>query len=326
MIKKIVRDLYCVNNSCKKARLNLESFLGTEEECKEGFLSCKICNSRYPIIQGVPILMEDFHKYASQRIIIFGKWIVNCRSPEIKSFLKSEGVKIRGHTYNDRYEENGIWYKSYLNTQNSYHSGDRLLSLFKKQIKPNHIYKMLIDEDLNLSGIGLDIGCSIGPSTFELSRKLSFVYGIDLSFSFILKARKIMRSRKKRNMEFIVADATNLPFKSKFFHSITALNVIDRIDFNKLILSINSSLKKNGKLILIDPYHFIGDNDKDKFDSNQIRKRLEKFGYKLNNKVSYIPWIMKLNERAYLFYFVDFIEAKNNLNSFRYKEHKFLSK
>ena len=81
-------------------------------------------------------------------------------------------------------------------------------------------------------------------------KRLSYVFGIDLSFSFILEARKIMHNRNRRNMEFIVADATNLPFKSKFFHSIVALNVIDRLDFNKLIFSVNSSIKKNGKLIL----------------------------------------------------------------------------
>jgi ubiquinone/menaquinone biosynthesis C-methylase UbiE len=155
----------------------------------------------------------------------------------------------------------------------------------------------------------LDIGCSIGSSTFELSKMLSYVFEIDLSFSFILQASKIMQNRKRRNMEFIVADATNLSFKSKFFQSIVALNVIDRVDFKKLIFSVNRSIKKNGKLILIDPYHFADDNGKDKSDSIQIRKILEKFGYKINNEKSYIPWIMKINERSYLFYFVDFIEA-----------------
>jgi SAM-dependent methyltransferase len=154
--------------------------------------------------------------------------------------------------------------------------------------------------------MGLDIGCSFGSSTFELSKKLTYVFGVDLSFSFILEARKIMHDKKSRNVEFIVADAINLPFKSKFFHSIVVLNVIDRLDFNKLIFFINCSIRKNGKLILIDPYHFVDVKGKDKFDSIQIRKILE------NNDESYIPWIMKINERSYLFYFVDFIEAKKN--------------
>jgi SAM-dependent methyltransferase/uncharacterized protein YbaR (Trm112 family) len=310
MIKKIATDLCCLNESCKKAILSLESFVGTNDECVEGFLSCNICTSKYPIIQGIPILLENFNKYACKRIITFGNWILNSKSPEIRSFLKSEGAKIRVSTYNDRYEENGIWYKPYLNTHNRYPANDRLLSLFKNEINPHHIYKILTTEEINLNGIGLDIGCSIGTSTFEMSKNLSYVFGIDLSFSFILKARKIMATRKRRNMEFLIADATNLPFKSKFFQSIIALNVIDRIDFNKLIVAVNGSLKKNGKLILMDPYHFVDNYGKDKFDSIQIRKKLGKFGYKINKEESYIPWILKMNDRAYLFYFVDFIVAK----------------
>jgi SAM-dependent methyltransferase/uncharacterized protein YbaR (Trm112 family) len=309
MIKKIASDLCCVNNSCKKMGLRLESFLDVKDECIEGFLSCKICNSKYPIIQGVPILLENFHEYARQRIITYGKWIINSKSSKLKSFLRSEGTKIRSPTYNDRYEENRIWYKSYLNTHQGYPSDDRLLSLLKKQIKPDHIYKMLSNKNLNLNGVGLDIGCSFGSSTFELSKKLTYVFGVDLSFSFILEARKIMHNKKSRNVEFIVADAINLPFESKFFQSIIALNVVDRIDLYKLISSVNSCIKKNGKLILIDPYHFVDNNGKDQFDSIQIRKIIEEFGYRINNKEYYIPWIVKMNERSYLFYFVDFIIA-----------------
>lgn len=312
MIKKIASDLCCVNNSCKKIGLRLESFLDLKDECIEGFLSCKVCNSKYPIIQGVPILLENFHEYARQRIITYGKWIINSKSSKLKSFLRSEGARIHSPTYNDRYEENSIWYKSYLNTHQGYPSDDRLLSLLKKQIKPDHIYKMLSNKNLNLNGVGLDIGCSFGSSTFELSKKLTYVFGVDLSFSFILEARKIMHDKKSRNVEFIVADAINLPFESKFFQSIIALNIVDRVDLYTLISSVNSCIKNHGKLILIDPYHFVNNNGKDKLDSIQIRKIVEKFGYKINNKESYIPWIMKINERFYLFYFVDFIEAKKN--------------
>jgi len=312
MIEKIVTDLYCVNKSCKKVRLSLESFLELKDECIEGFLSCENCTSKYPIIQGVPVLMENFHEYARQRILSFGKWIVNSKSPQLKAFLRSEGVKIGNPTYNDRYEENSILYKSYLKAHYGYSSNDKLLSLLKKEIKPDHIYKMLANNSLNLNGIGLDIGCSIGSSTFELSKKLSYVFGIDLSFSFILEARKRMQNKKSRNMEFIVADATNLPFRSKFFQIVVALNVIDRMDFNKLILSINSCIKKYGKLILVDPYHFADNNGKEECNSVQIRKKLEKLGYKIKNKESYIPWIIKMNERSYLFYFVDFLEVNKN--------------
>jgi SAM-dependent methyltransferase/uncharacterized protein YbaR (Trm112 family) len=309
MKEKITLDLRCVNRTCKKGKLDLDSILQVRDDCIEGFLSCNYCNTEYPIIYGVPLLVENFSKYVSQRINTFGKWIVNCKSSRIKSYLKSEGLKIHGPTMSDRYEENSRWYDSYLHFRYDFPPDDRLLSLLKKEIKTNNIYKMLADENLCLDGIGLDIGCSIGSSTFELSKKLSYVFGVDLSFSFILEARKIMQNRKIDNIEFVVSDATNLPFESHFFQSIVALNVIDRIDFYKLVSSVNGCLKKQGKLVIIDPYDFVDNNSKDKLDSIQVRRKLESMGYKTENGDSYIPWILKVNERCYLFYFVDFVVA-----------------
>lgn len=309
MKEKIALDFRCVNRVCKKGNLDLDSILQVGDECIEGFLSCKLCNTQYPILEGVPLLVENFSKYASQRINTFGKWIVKCKSSGIKSYLKSEGLKIHGPTMSDRYEENSRWYESYLHFRQDFPLDDKLLPLLKKEIKPNNIYKMLTDENLSLDGIGLDIGCSIGSSTFELSKKLSYVFGIDLSFSFILEARKIMQSRKIYNIEFIVADATNLPFESHFFQSIVALNVIDRIDFYKLVSSVNRCIKKQGKLVLIDPYDFVDNNSKDKLDSTRIRQELESMGYNTEYGDSYIPWILRVNERCYLFYFVDLVVA-----------------
>lgn len=309
MIKKNVSDLRCVNNSCKNRGLILESLQETGDECIEGFLSCKICNSQYPIIQGVPIVLQNFNEYARQRIITYGKWITNSKSSKLKDFLRSVGTKIHFPTSNDLYEDNNTLYKAYLYNHQHHHFDDRLLSLFKRKIEPDHIYRILGKKNLYLKGIGLDIGCSIGSSTFELAKRLPFVFGVDSSFSFILEARKIMHAKMSKNVEFIVSDAINLPFESRFFQSIIALNLVDRVDPNKLIVSINRCIKDNGKLILIDPYHFVKENSHDQYDSIQIRKIIEKLGYKISNNESYIPWILKMNERFYLFYFVDFIMA-----------------
>jgi SAM-dependent methyltransferase/uncharacterized protein YbaR (Trm112 family) len=309
LIKKIISDLHCVNNSCKRNGLTLESLREVGDECIEGFLSCNVCNSQYPIVQGVPIILQNFHEYARERIITYGKWIINSKSSKLKDFLRSVGMKIHFPTSNDIYEENNILYKAYLYNHHHYHFEDRLLSLLKKKIEPNHIYKMLGKKNLNLNGIGLDIGCCFGSSTFELAKRLPFVFGVDLSFSFIREARNIMHDKMTKNVEFIVSDAINLPFESRFFQSIIALNLVDRVDPHKLMASINRCIKDNGKLILIDPYHFVNENSNDQFDSIQIRKIVEKLGYKINSNESYVPWIVKMNERSYLFYFVDFIVA-----------------
>jgi SAM-dependent methyltransferase/uncharacterized protein YbaR (Trm112 family) len=313
MIERFVSDLRCVNNSCTKNGLTLESLKEIGDECIEGFLTCNVCNSKYPVIQGVPIVLQNFHEYARRRIVIYGKWITNSKSSGLKDFLRSEGTKIHFRTSNDLYEENNLLYRTYLNNHNKYYLDDRLLSLLKRKIEPDHIYKMLGKKSLNLSGIGLDIGCSFGSSTFELAKRLPLVIGVDLSFSFILEARKRIHEKMVKNVEFIVSDAIKLPFESRFFQSVVALNLVDRVDPHKLIDSINSCINDNGKLILIDPYHFVNENSNEQSSSIQIRKMVEKLGYKIESKESYIPWILKMNQRSYLFYFVDFIVAKRSI-------------
>lgn len=313
MIERFVSDLRCVNNSCTKNGLTLESLKEIGDECIEGFLTCNVCNSKYPVIQGVPIVLQNFHEYARRRIVIYGKWITNSKSSGLKDFLRSEGTKIHFRTSNDLYEENNLLYRTYLNNHNKYYLDDRLLSLLKRKIEPDHIYKMLGKKSLNLGGIGLDIGCSFGSSTFELAKRLPLVFGVDLSFSFILEARKRIHEKMVKNVEFIVSDAIKLPFESRFFQSVVALNLVDRVDPHKLIDSINSCINDNGKLILIDPYHFVNENSNEQSSSIQIRKMVEKLGYKIESKESYIPWILKMNQRSYLFYFVDFIVAKRSI-------------
>jgi hypothetical protein len=49
-------------------------------------------------------------------------------------------------------------------------------------------------------------------------------------------------------------------------------------------------------------------------DATKLRSVLEKSGYEITIKnkknESFIPWIIKVNKRCYLFYYLDFIEAK----------------
>src|SRR5215210_5667589 len=83
---------YCVNHVDKKYPLQLESYITDpldENECFEGFLTCPECKKKFPIIDGVAIIISDIVKYASKRVSTFGKWFSNSKSVEMKTFLKN---------------------------------------------------------------------------------------------------------------------------------------------------------------------------------------------------------------------------------------------
>jgi uncharacterized protein YbaR (Trm112 family) len=102
-------------------------------------------------------------------------------------------------------------------------------------------------------GFCLDIGSAVGRFVFEMSKKSSFVVGIDNSISFIRAARELMVNRRKmipllqegnlvkdeeltlpaewdmENIEFIVGDAMALPFRTGAFSALSSLNLIDKV-------------------------------------------------------------------------------------------------
>jgi SAM-dependent methyltransferase len=183
------------------------------------------------------------------------------------------------------------------------------------KIKPSDIYKKLASNVIfNPEGIALDLGCALGLSTFEIAKKYGFVIGIDTSFSFIKEARKKSKEIGITNTEFIVADILYLPFKYQKFDLIFGLNVIEFVPITKLLEEIHDILKPHCTFIITSPYDYNRENVYDqKMDSITLRKTIEKIGFEITHrtqKESFIPWMLKINERIYLFYFLDIIESK----------------
>ncbi|MHB8909854.1 MAG: Trm112 family protein [Syntrophales bacterium] len=130
------------------------------------------------------------------------------------------------------------------------------------------------------SEAALDVGSAVGRFTFEMSRTHDFAVGIDRSVSFVRIARELMiRGRKPvalceeglltreatvvlpgtwraDRVDFIVADAMALPFRSRRFSTVAALNIADKVPLPlKHLQEANRvARKQEARLLFSDPF------------------------------------------------------------------------
>lgn len=149
-----------------------------------------------------------------------------------------------------------------------------------KDSQATEAYKVWSSFFKKTPGCALDIGCSVGRLSFELTRTHDCVIGIDNSISFIRKARELMVSRqlefdlviegliteKQRydftngwdtsRVDFLVADAMALPFPGDTFSTAASVNILEKVpNPARHLTEINRILKKRDALFVFsDPF------------------------------------------------------------------------
>ena len=129
---------------------------------------------------------------------------------------------------------------------------------------------------------GLDLGCAVGRSTFELARECSEVIGIDFSKQFISIANRL---KKKSSLDYHVVtegeltnarraavpkgidrervhfewgDAMNLRRDLGVFDVVLMANLIDRLsDPRRCLAQLPQLLTSGGQLIITSPYTWL---------------------------------------------------------------------
>lgn len=292
MLESSLEFLRCVR--CE-SKLDLDIFK-FGKEIDEGLLECCNCGLVFPIIEKIPIMWDDFPRYLSSRKILGGRIYRSSESQKIKFFLKSSLSKIIP-THEDRTLLEERWSKIYQNSRKD--SG--FYSVIKKSLG-----------SISKSKFAVEYGCSIGVMTSYLSDHHEMVFGVDRSFSALQYAKNSFRN----NLDYVAADLLSPVFGKLQFDMVLALNVLELVEPLKFLEHVSKQIC-SGYFVISDPYDF--DRGTKSVNISLNEKELRKFLQDLNFEISpdtknpsYVPWTLKLNQRATLNYNVDLILCKKS--------------
>ena len=118
----------------------------------------------------------------------------------------------------------------------------------------HHLKFDYLKKKINPKDVHLDIGCGAGTFLSKLQNKKSF--GVDVSKNQILYAKKNYQNKYKK---FKIMKKGKIPFKSKYFDSISLLEIIEHLsdrEISKILNECYRVLKKDGKLFITTPNYY----------------------------------------------------------------------
>ena len=315
MKEKSVVVLQCPKISKSKRCLgNLEPKILTQkkDEIVDGFLICQSCKNKYPIIQGIPVLLDNLKEYFKDNFVTINDSIGGLEKIHRDLLLYIHALtkaNFNSRTLSPRFFNSGD-YENYISSHYGYGSPKEIHSfLFKCLFKfflNNNMFKILqrwSSKADRKNSMAIDIGCNVGGYTYFLAQKCVFSYGVDLSYPALFNANMIiknipckrdwflqrqkgrqkripMKIKKLENLDFIVASADNLPFRDGAFQLSLLGGLIDIAQKKSMILrEAERTLKKKGRVLITFVPFFDKVNlgyKKSKLTERNIKKLLKK--------------------------------------------------
>lgn len=234
----MLEELICPECLDKEILLIVHIQTQTDDEIMKGQLICPDCGGRYEINEGIAVVVPEKTLPVTRDRGGYGSFSMH------SSYLWSH-------------------YSEFFNGPDATDAYKKWAAAFTPQ-----------------EGWALDIGCAVGRLTFEMTKTHDRAVGIDTSLSFIRAARTLAVQRRlefdlimegeiteKRsstldphfafeNAEFIVADATALPFRSDRFATASSVNILEKVPAPALHLSEANRVmdKANARFLFSDPF------------------------------------------------------------------------
>ena len=238
MKKWLTKELICPECLEQEVFLNLESQKENDQEIIEGNLICPQCGQQYTIHEGIAVVVPKKTLPITRESTGYGSFSM------LSSYFWSH-------------------YSEFFNGPDATDAYKKWAAAFEPQ-----------------NGWALDIGCSVGRLSFEMTKTHDRVVGIDTSLSFIRAARKLAAQKRLEfemimegritekkstplpsefnfdHTEFIVADATALPFPRERFATASSVNILEKVSDPALHLTEANRVmdKKNAQFLFSDPF------------------------------------------------------------------------
>jgi SAM-dependent methyltransferase/uncharacterized protein YbaR (Trm112 family) len=248
----------------------------------EGVLHCTdlACQMEYPIIDGIPIIVPYIRKYLSDNL-----YHIHARDDLSETIESIIGDGVGPGTFLDATRQHLSSY-----TWDHYHdlNPEKSPDEFPIEIPTGSSIVNCLQAGLQLIGNNtslninspvIDIGCSVGRTTFELAERFqTLTLGVDINFSMLRVAHKILRDgavqyplkrigivydrqefniqfKNSQLLDFWACDALALPFTDASFDMASGFNVFDSVTSPRdLLASIGNALKPGGHALLATPY------------------------------------------------------------------------
>lgn len=244
-----------------------------EGDVREGVLHCsdRSCYLEYPILDGIPLLVPGIRAYVSDHFLHL---TARDDLSELVESLLGDGAGPGSAFDTTRQHLSSYGWGAYADLDPEEPAS---------QPAPGASVRCL-ERGLGLlgpplEGPAIDIGCSVGRTSFALAERTDgLVLGVDLNFSMLRLARRVLTSgtvsypRRRLGIvydrrefparfpgaprvDFWACDALALPFAAGAFGAAVALNVLDCVGSPRdLLESLSTRVRPGGSVLLSTPY------------------------------------------------------------------------